>query len=136
MGEQEFGSVERRRHDRAKIHMEAVLERLTPGDFVRLTILDFSVGGFFCRSSQALEPGTLLGVTFQFPPYAERPSCAIEGRAAIVRCEPPSETGNEFQVAAAFTELSREAREHIRGYVEWYELVYGESGLAAKTEEA
>lgn len=122
------GVRERRRHGRAKIHLEAVLERTPPEESVRLTILDFSVGGFFCRTSHPIDPGTWLGVRFDFPPYAEHPPRQLEASAVVVRCEPPKSGGQGYQLAAAFLELAEATKEHIQGYVDWYQLVYGGTG--------
>lgn len=124
------GFRERRKHGRASIHLEAVLERTPPEENIGLTVMDFSVGGFFCRTTHAMESGTWLGVTFEFPPYAEHPPRRIEASAVIVRCEPAPRKSDGFQMAACFMEVSQEVREHIQGYVDWHELVYGGSKLA------
>jgi hypothetical protein len=116
--------TERRRHGRARIHMEAILEGSRPEDSLRLRVENFSVGGFFCRINRAMKPMTRLGVTFQFPPYAEHPPRTIEGSALVVRCDPSAREEGEFDMAACFTYLPPDAASHIQGYVDWYELVY------------
>jgi c-di-GMP-binding flagellar brake protein YcgR len=118
------GEPDRRRHGRARIHMEAILQGKRAEDDIRLTVENFSAGGFFCRISRPLESMTRLGITFQFPPYAEHPPRMMEAQALIVRCEKAKEN-HVYTMAACFTELSQEARAHIQGYVDWYDLVYG-----------
>jgi c-di-GMP-binding flagellar brake protein YcgR len=121
---------ERRKHARARIHLEAVLQGDRPEDDLRLTVLNFSAGGFFCRSSHEIVPLTKLGITFQFPPYAEHPPRSLETTAVIVRCDQADSPGGEFKMAAAFLSLLPADRQHIQGYVDWYRLVYGESEAA------
>lgn len=122
--------------------MEAVLQGNTPEEDIRLTVLNFSAGGFFCESSRPIQPMTLLGITFQFPPYAEHPPRTIEGRAVVVRCETatPGEkatSGREScRVGACFTELSADARRHIEGYVEWHNLIYRDAAAAPEATRA
>jgi hypothetical protein len=118
------GQHERRRHGRARIHMEAILQGKTAQDDIHLKVENFSAGGFFCRISRHLTPMTRLGITFQFPPYAEHPPCMMEAQALVVRCD-KGNAGHTWDMAACFTELSQEARDHIQGYVDWYDLVYG-----------
>ncbi len=124
----EHGRMERRKHRRAGIHLEAILEGATPEESVHLTVLNFSAGGFFCRISRALEPLTRLGITFQFPPYAENPPRRIETTAVVVRCEKGAE---DYRLAACFLGLPEEDRNHIEGYVDWYHLVYGTADTSA-----
>ncbi len=119
------GFPERRRHNRAKIRMEAVFQGENPEDLVRLRIENFSVGGFACRINRRIEPMTRLGITFEFPPYAEHPPRTLETTAVVVRCEEPLPPGSDYRLGACFVEISQEAREHIQGYVDWYDLVYG-----------
>jgi len=115
---------ERRRHRRARIHMEAVLQGETPEQDVRLTVLNFSAGGFFCEASRQIRPMTRLGITFQFPPYAEHPPRRIDGGAVVVRCERSAKGEGPYRVGACFTELNGDAREHIQGYVDWHRLIH------------
>jgi c-di-GMP-binding flagellar brake protein YcgR len=117
-------SQERRRHARARIHLEAFLEGETPGEVTKLTVINFSAGGFYCRVSRPIAAMTRLGVRFQFPPFAEHPPRSIEGVALVVRCEEPLEEGLPYHIGACFIELSREARDHVQSYVEWYEMLY------------
>ncbi len=119
----DLGFVERRRHGRARIHMEAVLQGRNREEDVHLTVENFSVGGFFCRTSRHLEPLTRLGVVFQFPPYAEQGPKRLEAQALVVRCDKGPEE-DEYRMAACFTELSPDAQKHIQGYVDWHDLVY------------
>ncbi len=119
------GIRERRRHGRAKIHMEAILEGDRPEDAIKLTVLNFSAGGFFCKSTRPIEPMTLLGITFQFPPYAEHPPRTLDTTAVVVRCEKPAPGQKHYRMAACFPELTEDVKEHIEGYVSWYDLVYG-----------
>lgn len=121
----EQGFRERRRHNRAKIRMEAVFQGDDPGFLVRLRIENFSVGGFACLINKRIEPMTRLGITFEFPPYAEHPPRTLETTAVVVRCEDPVHPETDYSLGACFVEISREAREHIQGYVDWYDLVYG-----------
>ena len=127
---------ERRRHNRAGIRMEAILQGDRPADDLRLNVLNFSAGGFFCEASRAIRPMTRLGVTFQFPPYAEHPPKKIEGMALVVRCEQPSSANGPFKVGACFTELSPDARDHIQGYVDWYKLIFGSGDPAGARQAA
>jgi c-di-GMP-binding flagellar brake protein YcgR len=121
---------ERRRHPRARINLEAVLQGERPEEDLRLKVLNFSVGGFFCRSSREIEPLTRLGITFQFPPFAEHPPRTIETTAIVVRCERSDSPNGDYKMASAFLSLGQEAKGHIQGYVNWYKLVYGESEAA------
>jgi c-di-GMP-binding flagellar brake protein YcgR len=121
------GGPERRKHRRAGIRMEAVLEGPTPAENVHLEVLNFSAGGFFCKMSRGMEPLTRLGITFRFPPYAEHPPRTIETEAIVIRSEGPDAAGGTYRVGACFLTLSPEDREHIEGYVSWYHLVYGET---------
>jgi c-di-GMP-binding flagellar brake protein YcgR len=122
--------VERRKHRRAGIHLEAILEGPTPDQNLRLEVLNFSGGGFFCKLSREIELLTRLGITFQFPPFAEHAPRRIETTAIVVRCEKPETAGGDYRVGACFLALSNQDREHIEGYVSWYHLVYG--GVDAK----
>jgi hypothetical protein len=122
--------AERRKHARARINLEAVLQGDRPEDDLRLKVLNFSVGGFFCRSSREIEPLTRLGITFQFPPYAEHPPRTVETTAVVVRCAASDAPGGGYKMAAAFLSLGAEAKHHIHGYVDWFKLVYGESEAA------
>lgn len=124
---QHTGGKERRKHRRAGIRMEAVLEGPTPAENLHLEVLNFSAGGFFCKMSRGLEPLTRLGITFGFPPYAEHAPRTIETTAIVVRCEGPDTPAGTYRVGACFLTLSPEDREHIEGYVQWYHLVYGET---------
>jgi c-di-GMP-binding flagellar brake protein YcgR len=126
------GLQERRRHGRAKIRLEVILERKPPAESVRLTLLDFSVGGFFCLTTHAIEPGTLLGVTFEFPPYAEHAPRRIDASAVVVRCEPRDDSDGQYTMAACFMDMTGETKEHIQGYVDWYQLVYGDVGASTE----
>lgn len=127
---QQNGRIERRKHRRAGIQLEAILEGKTPSDSVRLEVLNFSAGGFFCRINREIEPLTRLGITFQFPPFAEHPPRTIETTAIVVRCEPPEDEARGYRVGACFLTLSDQDREHIQGYVDWHHLVYGDAGSA------
>ena len=89
--------AERRKHARARINLEAVLQGERPEDDLRLKVLNFSAGGFFCRSSREIEPLTRLGITFQFPPYAENPPRTLETTAVVVRCETVGVAGWRLQ---------------------------------------
>ena len=122
--------TERRKHPRARINLEAVLQGERPEDDLRLKVLNFSVGGFFCRSSREIEPLTRLGITFQFPPFAEHAPRTIETTAVVVRCEKSDSPNGGYKMASAFLSLGKEAKSHIQGYVDWYKLVYGDSGAA------
>jgi c-di-GMP-binding flagellar brake protein YcgR len=122
--------AERRKHPRARINLEAVLQGERPEEDLRLKVLNFSAGGFFCRSSREIEPLTRLGITFQFPPYAEHPPRTIETTAVVVRCEKSDSSHGGYKMASAFLSLAPEAKQHIQGYVSWYKLVYGESEAA------
>jgi hypothetical protein len=104
--------------------MEAILEGPTEEDNIRLQVLNFSVGGFFCLSSRPLRPMTRLGIRFLFPPYGEHASRAIEAVAVVVRCEAPAGEGTDHRMAACFTEMAPEARSHIQGYVDWYQIIH------------
>ncbi len=75
------GRLERRKHRRAGIELEAILEGRTPEESIRLEVLNFSGGGFFCKISREIELLTRLGITFQFPPYAEHGPRTIETTA-------------------------------------------------------
>jgi hypothetical protein len=121
---------ERRKHPRARINLEAVLQGGCPQEDLRLKVLNFSVGGFFCRSSREIEPLTRLGITFQFPPYAEHAPRTIETTAVVVRCEKSDSPDGDYKMASAFLSLGQDAKSHIQGYVDWYKLVYGESDAA------
>jgi len=128
MGEgdmKEQGFRERRQHNRARILMEAVFQGDDPDNLVRLKIDNFSVGGFACSINRRIEPMTRLGITFEFPPYAEHPPRTLETTAVVVRCEEPVQPATEYRLGACFIEISREARDHIQGYVDWFDLVYG-----------
>ena len=128
MGEGEMreqGLRERRRHNRAKVRMEAVFQGDDPESCVRLRIENFSVGGFACRINKCIEPMTRLGITFEFPPYAEHAPRTLETTAVVVRCDDPVHPETDYSLGACFVDISREAREHIQGYVDWYDLVYG-----------
>ena len=127
---------ERRQHGRAKINMEAILQGERPEQDIRLAILNFSAGGIFCETSRPIEPMTRLGITFQFPPYAEHPPRTIEGGAVVVRCDRPKVGDGPYRVGACFTELNGDAREHIQGYVDWYKLIYGGEDLAPEGRAA
>jgi c-di-GMP-binding flagellar brake protein YcgR len=122
--------AERRKHPRAHINLEAVLQGERPEEDLRLKVVNFSVGGFFCRSSREIEPLTRLGITFQFPPYAEHAPRTIETTAIVVRCEKSDSPDGDYKMASAFLSLGKDARNHIQGYVNWYKLVYGESEAA------
>jgi hypothetical protein len=124
------GFQERRRHGRARIRMEAILEGDRPEESVRLQVENFSVGGFFCRMNRMMKPMTRLGITFQFPPYAEHPPRAIEGSALVVRCQKSADPEDGYEMAACFTYLPPDAAAHIQGYVDWYDLVYRGEDLA------
>ena len=110
--------------------MEAILVGDTPEKDLHLAIENFSVGGFFCRASRPMEPMTRLGITFQFPPYAEHPPTTIQTTAVVVRCEKPRDGVGGYEMAACFTELAVEAKKHLQEYVEWHELIYGSAGTA------
>ena len=122
--------AERRKHARARINLEAVLQGERPEEDLRMKVLNFSVGGFFCRSSREIEPLTRLGITFQFPPYAEHAPRTIETTAIVVRCERADSPDGDYKMASAFLSLGPDAKHHIQGYVDWYKLVYGESEAA------
>jgi c-di-GMP-binding flagellar brake protein YcgR len=122
--------AERRKHPRAHINLEAVLQGDRPEDDLRLKVLNFSAGGFFCRSSREIEPLTRLGITFQFPPYAEHPPRTLETTAVVVRCEASDSPNGGYKMAAAFLSLGADVKRHIQAYVDWYKLVYGESEAA------
>jgi len=115
--------------------MEAILQGKTPEEDVRLTVENFSVGGFFCRITRRLEPMTRLGITFQFPPYAEHPPCRLEAKALVVRCDKAPDE-DEYRMGACFTELSPAAQRHIQGYVDWHELVYSRMENERRRETA
>jgi hypothetical protein len=117
---------ERRKHRRAQIHLEAILQGETPGEERHLEVLNFSVGGFFCRIDRPMEPMTKLGIEFVFPPFADEPSRRIEGVALVVRCEPSSRSGAGHRMGACFLELAPEARRHIQAYVDWYQATHVE----------
>lgn len=119
--------TERRKHARAHINLEAVLQGERAEDDLRLNVLNFSAGGFFCRSSREITPLTRLGITFQFPPYAEHPPRKIETTAVVVRCAKTDSPNGDYKMAAAFLALGEDARQHIQGYVTWQKLVYGDS---------
>lgn len=113
-------TLDRRRHGRAQIRFEAILEGEQSGEQTRLQVLNFSVGGFFCLSSRSFELMTRLGIRFHFPPYEDEPAREIEGEAVVVRCTVPQRPGDGWRVGACFTSLGSEARDHIEGYVDWY----------------
>jgi c-di-GMP-binding flagellar brake protein YcgR len=119
--------AERRKHARARINLEAVLQGEHPEEDLRLNVLNFSAGGFFCRSSREIAPLTRLGITFQFPPYAEHPPRRIETTAVVVRCAKTESPDGDWKMAAAFLTLGDDAKHHIQGYVSWHKLVYGDS---------
>lgn len=116
--------AERRRHRRAPMRMEALLEGKTPDDLVRLNVVDFSAGGFLCAINRPLAVMTRLGIRFQFPAYAEQPARAIETTAVVVRCEKPAKLGEDCRLAACFLNLADSDREHIQAYVDWYETLH------------
>ena len=124
--------AERRRSDRAGIHMESILEGGAGQEDIHLEVVNFSVGGFLCLTTRPLAPMTRLGIRFVFPPYAEHPARGIDACAVVVRCEPPSEREDRHRMAACFTEMPPEGRRHIEGYVRWWRLVHE----AVKTEAA
>ena len=111
------GFVERRKHRRAGIHLEAFLEGPTPQESVRLTVVNFSAGGFFCRINREFEPLTSFQVTFQFPPFAEHPPRMIETSAVVVRCEKAAEDAEDWRMAACFVMVPEEDKAHILGSV-------------------
>jgi c-di-GMP-binding flagellar brake protein YcgR len=115
---------ERRKHRRAQIQLEAILEGENPGEERRLEVLNFSVGGFFCHIDRPMEPMTKLGIEFVFPPFADEPSRRIEGVAVVVRCEPASRNDRGHRMGACFLELAPDAREHIQAYVDWYRATH------------
>lgn len=121
------GFVERRKHRRAGIHLEAILEGPTPEESVRLTVLNFSAGGFFCRINRAVEPLTSFQVTFQFPPFAEHAPRMIETSAVVVRCEQADDGTPDWKMAACFVMVPEADKAHIQGYVDWYHLVYDQA---------
>ena len=125
------GTIERRKHRRAGIHLEAILEGPTPEENVRITVVNFSAGGFFCRINREIEPLTRLGITFQFPPYAEHAPRMIETTAVVIRSDKAEQGGDDYRMAACFLALSDEDKKHITGYVDWYHLVYGEADATA-----
>jgi c-di-GMP-binding flagellar brake protein YcgR len=115
---------ERRKHRRAQIQLEAILQGEKPGDELRLEVLNFSVGGFFCRINRPMEPMTKLGIEFVFPPFADEKARRIEAVALVVRCEPSARTGPGHRMGACFIDLAAEAREHIHAYVDWYQATH------------
>ncbi|MCA9728827.1 MAG: PilZ domain-containing protein [Candidatus Eisenbacteria bacterium] len=115
---------ERRKHRRAQIQLEAILEGEKPGDEVRLEVLNFSVGGFFCRINRPMEPMTKLGIEFVFPPFADESARRIETVALVVRCEPAGRSEQGHRMGACFLELSKEDRTHIQAYVDWYQATH------------
>ena len=124
---------DRRKHQRANIHLQAVLQGERPEDDVRLTILNFSVGGFFCEVSRPLELMTKLGIQFRFPPFADQDGKEIEATALVVRCQEPDVSDGPFKLAACFIDLSQDAREHIQSYVDWYRMVHGDAEVERET---
>lgn len=115
--------VERRKHRRAAVELEAVFQSET-GESVRLSVENFSAGGFFCRISRPIEPLTRLGTTFEFPPYGDVAPRTIEATAIVVRCDEPAEGKEGHRLAACFIDLKPRDRDHIEEYVEWYRSVY------------
>lgn len=116
---------ERRKHQRADIQLEAVLQGDRPEDDLHLRILNFSVGGFFCEVTRPLEMMTKLGIRFQFPPFAHHETVEMDATALVVRCTEPEVSDQPYRLAACFIDLSRDARAHIQSYVDWYRMVHG-----------
>lgn len=115
---------DRRRHRRAPIRIEATLEARRPEDSVRLTVLDLSAGGFLCSISRPMAAMTRLGVRFVFPPYANQPAREMDVMALVIRCEKPPRAGEDHRLAVCFLDLRDDDRDHIEGYVDWYETVH------------
>lgn len=130
----ELGGIDRRRHGRAPIQMEAVLQGKTPDKTVRLQILNFSVGGFFCLIDRAMEEMTRLAIRFVFPAFGEEPPRTIDCVALVVRCEPSARKGEGNKLAACFTELSPADRDHIQSYVDWVSVVNETADRSFSTE--
>ena len=120
--------TDRRKHGRAGIQLEAVLRGPTPAEDLTIEMINFSVGGFYCKVSRPLELMTKLGIDFQFPAYGDVAARSIEAVAVVVRAEPRHEADGLFRIAACFIDMDRVGRDHVDDYVEWYHEQHSEGG--------
>jgi len=118
--DQSTPTTDRRKFGRAGIKLEAVLRGETPAQDLTIEMINFSVGGFYCKTSRPLELMTKLGIHFQFPAYADVEERSIEAIAVVIRAETKEESADHYRIAACFIDMDRESRDHVEDYVEWY----------------
>lgn len=125
--------IERRKHRRAGIRLEAVLRGATPDRDAHIEVVNFSVGGFLCLIDRPLELMTKLGVHFQFPPFGDHDARDVTAVGLVVRCE--ATEGPKFRLAACFIDIEPESREHVRRYVTWYHETHAADPSAVESRE-
>lgn len=127
------GASDRRRYKRVNLRLLLEFEDGAGGpggEKAHMETINFSAGGFYCRFNRRTPPLTRLALRFLFPPFAQdhQEEHAVDCEAVVVRCEPEPGVSDSYRVAACFTSLSNEDRAYIQEYLDWYEVVFGETG--------
>ena len=128
------GASDRRRFKRVNLRLLLEFEDSAGGSGggkACMETINFSAGGFYCRFNRRTPPLTRLALRFVFPPFGpdHEEECGIDCEAVVVRCEPEPSVPGSYRVAACFTSLSNEDRAYVQEYLDWYEVVFAETGV-------